>query len=85
MNDRIFVVTEVERHPEGMPEFCVLGVFSTKEYAQQALVAAIRSTMECNPEASFSQEVTEEGILVAAPGVGEWLYNIVARNLDETE
>lgn len=85
MSTNIFVVLEEEHLLDRMPNSCVVGAYSSKDLAQQAMVAAIRSMLDCYPDNEFGQELTDSGLRFSSSSVGSFTYTIVVRNLDEMQ
>lgn len=83
MKTSLFVVTETEKHKSEDPTCCVVGVYSTIELAQKAMVMAIKEMIDCYPEAHFSQEAMDGGLILKDENIGAFCYNIISRVLDE--
>lgn len=80
----LYIVTEVEQLVDQQPESRVVGVYSSKELAQQAMVKSVIG-LKAGAESGqpWGQEVTERGLTVADPSGSRYTFDIVVRNLDE--
>ncbi len=81
----LYIVTEVEKLVDQQPENRVLGVYSSKELAQESMVKYIIGVKEmAGSDMSWSQEVTEQGLSLTDSQGRSHTFNIVVRNLDES-
>lgn len=83
IHTRVFLCVETEIAGENNQKSFVLGVYSTKENAQAALLKSMREHIENDLQgASFEQSVDDRGILIKTQDSCN-VYNIIDRILDE--
>ncbi len=80
----LFIATEIEKRIDRDPEYHVIGAYSSKELAQQALLTTLRNLQESDPEACpFEQGQCDQGLCMTDVQGNQYILNLVTRVLDE--